>query len=355
MTDVTNATVNETPIEDTSTSVESTVDNTEATETRSNDTREIASKIFDKLTADREQNTDASKGKTDHSGLKALPTTPGVKAEPAQQEIDPVTGRALEPVKAPSSWTPSLREKWTGIPRDVQKFITDRERDMSTTLSKTADERKAAKEWNDATSPYGDFCKQFNTTPVQHASELLNMSRALNTGNAQQKAQILHNLIMHFKPDFAIMQALSNGQQVNVQPAQQQPVDIDAEVAKRIEQQNIQRQEQESQSVIEKFASDPANEFYSDVHALMGKAIDGGFVQGNDPEQLLKDAYEFACQNHPEVKAILATRVTAPVSKQKQPVKSVTNSLGASTKVKVEKQFKTTRDAALAAWDLHSK
>src|SRR5579875_1432290 len=46
-----------------------------------------------------------------------LPEAEPVKAEPAK-EIDPITGRELEPIRAPSSMTPLLREKWSNVPRE---------------------------------------------------------------------------------------------------------------------------------------------------------------------------------------------------------------------------------------------
>ena len=58
---------------------------------------------------------------------------------PDGKQIDPVTGRELEPIKAPSSWTPGMREKWGSIDPQMQKFITDR-------YDAKVDETLAAKE-----------------------------------------------------------------------------------------------------------------------------------------------------------------------------------------------------------------
>jgi hypothetical protein len=347
MTDTLDATVNVEPVDTSEVSSESVVDNsntptTEPTEPRKS-TREVASEAFDKIVEERESGVVTPK-------KKALPTS--LSTERVNKDTD-VSGRNLEPIKAPASWTPSLREKWGTVPRDVQEFIQSREKDMSTTLSTTATERKSAKDWNDATSKYSEFCTKYNTTPVAHAAELLNMSQALNTGDPTQRAQILHNLIMHFKPDFSVMQALSQGKPANVtqfQQAQAQP-SLDDQVNARLQERQTQEQETHAQSAIDKFASDPQNEFYTDVQQLMGKAIDAGFATGGTTEEVLKKAYDIACQNHPDVKQVLALRGTGNSSKK--PIQGIKPSLSSGSKSKVEKRYKTTRDAALAAWDKH--
>jgi len=255
----------------------------------------------------------------------------------AQKPVDPITGRTLEPIKAPAGWTPALREKWGAIDPQVQKFITDRERDMSQTLNKTTDERKLASEFREIVSPYEAMLRQFNTTATAHARELFTLSHTLNTGTPQVRAQVIHNLITHFKPDVATLQALASGQQplTSAPP----PVNVQEEVQKVLAEREAQTHEQAAKQAIDSFAADPANEFYDDVRALMGKAIDAGFVEAPTLPELFKKAYDFACRQHPEVSAVLARRAAASQASPEpapapQPVAQVKPSLGGGKSAK---------------------
>src|SRR4051812_13291123 len=55
----------------------------------------------------------------------------------APKQTDAI-GRELEPIKAPAGWTPELREKWRVMDPTVQKFIIDREHDITRKLNETA-------------------------------------------------------------------------------------------------------------------------------------------------------------------------------------------------------------------------
>lgn len=79
-------------------------------------------------------------------------TAQAQNAEPAK-ELDPISGREIEPIRAPSTMTPLLREKWGTVPREMQKFWVDRERDMQVKLQETADQRKLAKDFHQAAEP----------------------------------------------------------------------------------------------------------------------------------------------------------------------------------------------------------
>jgi len=304
-------------------------------------TRDAVLKAFEKVTAKESTPTQA-------------PTAEEVKGE-TEKEIDPITGRELEPIRAPSSMTPLLREKWGNVPREMQKFWVDRERDMQMRLQETADERKLAKQFNDVAAPYEAMFRQHGTNAIAHTKELLNLDYQLRTGSPALKAQIIHSLITHFQPDVHTLSQLAAGQPIQQTQAQQAP-NVQELVRLELEAREAQRQEAEVIRELEAFAADPANEFLEDVRPTMQKAIEAGFVTGNTIGELFRNAYDFAVKQHPEVSKVIASRAatmsvqpTTPIAK---PVQSVKPSLASGGRGgQPQPRFKSTRDAASAAWD----
>ncbi|MEF8758312.1 MAG: hypothetical protein V5B36_00870 [Candidatus Accumulibacter sp. UW25] len=258
--------------------------------------------------------------------------------EAPEKRIDPISGRELAPIKAPASLTPALREKWSKVDPQFQQYWADRERDIATKLNDTAEERKLAHEIKEITAPYEPILRQFGVSATAHIKELFNLSHSLNTGTPQQKAQIIYNLINHFKPDAETLGGLFNGKPVQQQPAQQ-PVNVQSEVERILAEREEQAVQARGESAIAKFSNDPSNEFFEDVKVMMGKAIDSGFVTGGTEDELLANAYKFACNHHDEIRSILEQRkATQPVQQVvqqpvQQPVKSVKPSLGSGKSV----------------------
>lgn len=288
------------------------------------------------------------------SAKTLMPKTADTQA-PSQKKIDPITGNEIVPIKAPASWTPALREKWGNVDPTVQKYIADRERDLNQTLTKSAEDRKFAAEVKDILSPHDDLFSQYNVKGTDHIKELLSVSRILNTGTPQQKAQQLHAMIMHFQPDPQTLQALFAGQRVDVPPMQAptKPLDLDAEVDKRLQERELKSAEQEAGDAFEAFANDPANEWAHDLRGMMGKAIESGMVQGKTVQELIKNSYDLAVRSHPEIQQIITSRTPAspavqPRVKAVQSVKPGLADRRATPPQRAQKAL-TAREAALEA------
>jgi hypothetical protein len=283
--------------------------------------------------------------------------TEQAKVEPAK-EIDPLTGRELEPIRAPSSMTPLLREKWGSVPREMQKFWVDRERDMQVRLQETAEERKLAKEFSQVAAPYEAMFRQYGTNAVAHTRELLNLDYQLRSGTPAQKAQIIHSLITHFQPDPQALSQLFAGRPVQAASAQQAP-NVQELVRQELEAREAQRQEAEISRELEAFAADPKNEFLDDLRPMMQKAIEANFVQGNSITELFRKAYDFAASQHPEVSQILASRAAVtPVQASTQtakPIQSVKPSLASGGRGgQTQPRPKSLREAVELSWNKHS-
>lgn len=300
-------------------------------------------------------NAQAQTKPTVKTALPAAAPAPAATAPTTTEaEVDPITGRAIEPIKPPAGMPAGIREKWGSLDRTVQKYWVDRELDIQQTLSKTGTERKLAGEFKEIATPYEPMLRQFGITATEHARELFNLSYSLNNGTPQSRAQILYNLITHFKPDAGTLQALFAGQAPQVAaPAPAPAVNVQAEVDRVLTERAAREEEARVDTAVASFANDPANEFYKDVAPLMAKIIDAELVQGSDLTSLFKEAYALACQRTPEIKQILDQRAAAarPTAPAVRPVPQVKPSLNGGIRSQVPVKPMTAREAAEAAYD----
>lgn len=319
--------------------VQKTQDTPEVESKEPTSLRDVVRKAFEKTT-----------------GVKEATTQEPVKAE-STKEVDPITGREIEPIRAPASMTPLLREKWNAVPRDFQKYWIDRERDIQTRLNDTADERKLAKQFNEVAAPYEAMFRQHGTNAIAHTKELLNFDYQLRTGSPAQKAQLLHSMIMHFQPDVQVLAQLAAGQPMQQSQAQQVP-----NVQDLVRQELEAREEKQVMDTVNReiaaFSADPQNEFLDELRPLMQKAMESGFVSGNTMPELLRNAYDFAAKHHPEVAQVLASRAAqSPVNQATQaakPIQSVKPSLASGGRGgQAMPRPKSLREAAELAWDKH--
>jgi hypothetical protein len=328
-------------------------------------TREVLSKAFDDL---QKKGEEQAKAKDAEKGARKVSIAPPQGEKPVEKqpenagkEIDPVTGRELEPVKAPQSLPASLRETWKTLPRSHQEYWAKRELDIAQTYSRLGATAKFGEKIQQASKPVMDYAKQNNLNYDDLMVGVFNDLNQLWYGTPQEKAQMIHAIITNTQPDAQTLMALFNGQQVNI-PKRQQPVDIDAEVEKRLAEKARNEVLSQTDQAIQAFKSDPANEFAGDVEEQMAALITGGFVptQGKTYPEILKTAYDMAVKLHPEIQQILTQRgqgqqQTPPQQGNKPVVKAVRSakpSLGSGSGSKTPaKTFKTTREAAQAAFD----
>lgn len=353
------------------TSVDASSDESQDSDPAPKTTRDHLSEAFDRLQKDGEAKAKAKADQGPGKRKVEAPKTDKVPAKTApdavQKDVDPISGRELEPVKAPQSMPASLRETWKDMPRAHQEYWAKREQDMAQNYGRLGAGAKFAESIQKAAKPIEAFIKQVNL-PLEKVTQGLYADAAvLWTGTPQQKAQMIDRIIRTTQPDMQVLSALAAGKNVNVQ-APPKPIDIDAEVEKRIQAREQENANKQSQDLIESFRNDPANEFihyteFADKLELqMGAAIEQGFIpmEGKTHAEILKAAYDFAVKNNAQIQGILAARGQQP-NGQQQPaagkpvvkaVRSAKPSPGAGIASKQPaKKYSSTRDAASAAWD----
>jgi hypothetical protein len=146
-------------------------------------------------------------------------------------------------------------------------------------------------------------------------------------------------LVKNFKIDLSTLdEVLANV--VSNKPA----IDPVLEKLEKLEQQVNNRQQEVSQSreaeinnVIEKFATDAKNEFFTDVAGHMQALLANGHAKD------LQEAYDQACWANPKVRAVMQQREQAKQQKAKAANVSIAGS-GPRSRLTTQTAGKSTRD-----------
>ncbi len=259
------------------------------------------------------------------------PEVPNSPEEPTPQKTD--AGESPEdsdtdrdakneaPVKAPASWSASARETWKDLPKSAQEQVMKREREITMTLQQTAGARNMARQLNETLAPYKDaLIAQGVQNPLDAVSTLLATENRLRSGTAQEKAYTVATLIKNYGVD---VQALDNmlasgghqGGDTNSQQAVQPDIQrlIQEQLApynqfmqqqQQAQQYAMQQEQANAHQTIEEFSKNA--EFLPDVRMQVAEILDN--AAKNNVAMELQQAYDIACQIHPEVSKVIAAR-----------------------------------------------
>lgn len=274
---------------------------------------------------------DAPKGAPSKEPAKQ---TPGQAAKEARQAQTPskVAAKtptqqrqegtaAVEPAKtrAPASWNPAVREHWNALPDPVRDFITQREAQITSELTQSASARKLADDFVQSIRPYEQMIRAARTTPIQAVRSLLNNAAVLQAGTAAQKVAVAAAIIKTYGVDIQQLDAALSGQvrQDNSPNAQIErivnerlaPMHQLMERLNQSDQQSVQALAAEASSEIEEFASSEDAEFLDDVKDEVADLLEVAAKRGR--ELSLKQAYEIACSQNPEIAQVRTQRAEA--------------------------------------------
>jgi hypothetical protein len=306
-------------------------------------------------------------GDEDESSEGEEPEEPEASEEPEEaDEPEPVVAKkGLE--KAPNSWTPKAREHWNKIPDEVKSEIQKRELEIQQGLTRSADARKLANEFQQTVQPFEGLIRSQNSTPIQAVQNLMTTAAGLTLGTAQQKAQIISEIIQNYGVDINILDKVLVGQDVS-SPNDEIAKLIDqrlAPVNQLMQQVNTARQETQAQAQqrvqqeIQDFANDPKNEFFNDVREDMADLMDLAAQRGQ--QMSLADAYERAVYANPKTRELAASRMNPtarssgrPNVRKRRAASSVRGGSPSNT-ASGDKAPNTWRSAIEQAFDEHSE
>lgn len=286
-----------------------------------NDSPDIPEETSDSSVSDDTQDADQVGEASVNDLEKQAPSSEGGKEDPtgaagepeAKQEAAPKAD-AQESVKAPLDWSPSQRESWSKVPRDIQDKILAREKDMADAIEGTADARKTHEHLSKLATAFAPvMAAEGANTPMEAIEGLFNTVAELRMGSPQQKAVKMASLISHYGVDIAALDSVLAGQT----PEQGSNTQLEQMLDQRMQpfndfmanqQQNQQTQNQATQNIatanVAEFAK--ANEFMNDVRQDMAYLVD--LAAKNGQEITLQQAYDKACTLNPEICAVIDKR-----------------------------------------------
>lgn len=302
-------------------------------------------------------------GKPDAQG--AAPAVGDKPAAPTKPEGTPAAAPAAGEFKAPISWKAAAKSEWAKIPKAAQEEIARRETETQKIVSESVNARKHWNEFNQTVAPFMPLIRAQNSTPMQAFKNLMTTAAGLTVGSAEQKARIVAEMIGNFGVDIQTLdQVLSQAPQGRQQPPGTSAVEIAIQrqmapvfdFMNNVKQSQANRQQQmESEADAEVLSFAEKNEFFEEVREDVADLLELNAKRGR--KMSLDQAYQIACQQHPEVNKILQQREAqrkanlrnGTVARARNAASSVTgkpNLGGGATETRDNR-----RDDIVAAWD----
>lgn len=265
---------------------------------------------------------------------------------------------ALEIPDVARGLPPEAREQWKNTPKAVQDAIAKREADYAAGIEKHRHNSQRAQQMDRALAPFQQYLGMTGAPPAQTIGTLLQTASMLQMGSEQQKAQQIAQLVKQFDVsvpalDGALVGAAPSPEDQQVSQIQQAigqavaPYQQHMAQMQQVQQQQAVHQQQLVQTDIQKFAADPKNEFYNDVALDMADVLD--MAANRNRAMSLPEAYDQACQLHPQIGKILSARNAAKeVANRQGAAASISGSPGGPGGGDADSSM---RDLIETAWD----
>ena len=234
-------------------------------------------------------------------------------AEPAIAAVAPtapvaeVAVAASTELKAPAQWKPAIREKWAGLPREVQEEVLRREGDSLRLIGSVGQKIRQADEFNQHLAPFMERLNAHGASPTEFMGDVFGTIKTLAGGSVQERAEVVANIIQSYGVDLKTLDGVLT-HRLSSPPTDPRVLEAQRRVAiaeGQLRQQDVYRQQYTEKTVantLQQFASDEKNEFFSDVRELMADLVESGRANSLD------EAYSSAIWANPDTRKILLQR-----------------------------------------------
>ena len=234
-------------------------------------------------------------------------------AADSEQEVETDAGQR-ESIQPPSSWRANVREQFAALPAEVQEEVLRRESDFHKGIEQYRTDADYGRNLKSVFAPYQQDFASLGVNETQAVSSLLQTERTLRLGTPEQKLAIFQSMASSY--GVPVEALVSDDGDVR------QTAMLNAQLTSRLNQleqqlhgfttaQQSQVQAQATDSIT-KFASDPANKWFSDVREDMGRLLEGGIAAD------LQDAYDKACNMRPDIRAAIAAQQQREADEKRQ-------------------------------------
>ena len=235
-------------------------------------------------------------------GGKFAPKFPTAETEAPQMAEKP---RA----EMPKSLRLELKEHWEKAPPELQQAFAQRDADYEKGITSYKQRDAEARAITELFQPYEWMLRNENTTPAQAIGPLLQTAALLRTGTPHQKSQAVAQLIQQFQIPLDQVAAYFGGE---APPQQDSHYNQLAQQVQQLTQHITQSQyeaqkqnENRALSVIQQFASDPANTHFEVVQDRMLSLLQAPQVLGDishmSEREKLQVAYDTAVRLDPQL------------------------------------------------------
>ncbi|QSQ14051.1 hypothetical protein [Myxococcus landrumensis] len=265
-------------------------------------------------------------------------------ATPASPEPAKAAGPEL---KAPQSWRPAVREKWAALDPDVRSEVVRREKEMTHAHQQNAQHKHVSERFQETVNPYLAMIQAEGADPYKAVGSLLQTAAALRTAPPQYRAQLVAGLVQQFSIPIDALDAALAGQAPPQGQQQQAPMDpeallrqaeqrAEARMMERLKQQSTTLAQSKANQEMEAFLASGDTEFLDDVRETMGILMSAASQRG--VALPLRDAYNLAVQQHPELSKVLQSR-----QQQQAQAQQATATQAATTRAKAAASSVQTR------------
>lgn len=262
--------------------------------------------------------------------------------------------------KAPIGWGPQRNELWAKIPADARTIINKRESDIQAGMSQAGRIKQIAEEYHQVIMPFENIIKSMNSTPREAITNVMQTATALIVGTQEQKCAVITEMVQRYGVDLPqldkmLTAAMQNPQKLAYIAGNPTPQPLDPRLQplfameERLRNEDSQRQTQ-LQAEAAEFVKTVENEpYFDDVRQDMADIMEISAKRGY--VMTIKEAYEKACQLHPEVSKLIAK--TTP----RTPIDAVARARRAASTVRGNPGGAVTNGAMdrraqlVAAWD----
>ena len=221
------------------------------------------------------------------------PEEPEVKEPEAAK---PEQEGTWSPEKAPTSWSPKVREQWGKLSEDVRKEIVRREEASVQGVRKLQEEFQPVRQFAEQLSPFIQEARHLGADPTQYIANVMVAERQLRSQDPNEK----FNALLNIADTYGIpLRQYLGGKQVPTQSAPAIPAAVQQEL-QAMRQWREQEQAQQLQSQIDEFSK--GAEFFEDVRNDMAVLLESGAAKD------LKEAYDKAVWINPEVREVMLAR-----------------------------------------------
>lgn len=235
-------------------------------------------------------------GSGDASGVAGGTDVPGVSDDPP----GPVR---LSPEKAPSGWTPAMREKWSQLAPEFRQEIIRREEAAANGVAKLREQYQPMESVSKVMNEFGQYFDSIGVTDrAGQVRSVLATERALRSAPTQQR----FNMILQLADDYGVpMRHMIGAPNGGLPQGQPQQVQTDPRVMAELNSMREWRENEEQRSIgnqIAMFAANPNAEFFGDVREQMAQLIESGVASS------IEDAYSQAVWMNPMTREVLISR-----------------------------------------------